>query len=86
MIIECKCTNAVQDAKYGKRNRKFVKIGKDPIFPVYECSSCGLQMMEVPKFYFKTTRQLDGTKLFEAYIKPLDKKNRLVQETVEKEE
>ena len=81
MIIECKCTNAVQDAKYGKRNRKFVKIGEDPIFTVYECSSCGHQMIEVPKFYFKTTKQLDGTKLFEAYIKPLDKNGRLVQET-----
>ena len=81
MILGCTCTNAVQDAKYGKRNRKFVKIGEDPVFTVYECSSCGHQMIEVPKFYFKTTRQLDGTKLFEAYIKPLDKKNRLVQET-----
>ena len=81
MILGCTCTNAVQDAKYGKRNRKFVKIGKDPIFPVYECSPCGLQMMEVPKFYFKTTNKLDGTTLFEACIKPLDKNGRLVQET-----
>jgi len=71
MIIGCTCTNPIQDAKYGKGNRKFTKIGMDEIFPIYECSSCGLQMMEVPKFYFKTTKQPDGTIQYEAYIKPI---------------
>ena len=71
MIIGCTCTNAGQDIKYGKNNRRFVKIGKDPIFPVYKCSSCGHQMLEVPKFYFKTTKQPGGITQIETSIKPI---------------